>query len=455
MHVYDPIYGRVKISLELEEVYLSKQFRRLSQLRQMGLCCLAFPGGNHTRFEHCLGTAEVASKMAYGAIKTSSLRSSDGMRLRLLTIAAAMCHDIGHGPFSHMTENVLVGLGSKISHEAVGSAIVRTSLRSCFSLLEQKSGITPELIASVITHTPGEDPMLRAASTWVSSDLDADRIDYLNRDSYYMRGNMSPIVAISEFSDIWSMDRVGSSFVPVLTDKGVRIAERILMARRDNNRELIFESRHMAATGMFEKAMVAAIENGGKIADIVSLSRDAKIDSSDADLEHLYSQLRRVWPIYGLNDSQLMRILLHDSGEQSAYLIDKVKRGDVFYSAYRLKWAEIHSAAREVLLGISSQASAFRMRRRLETRISEKFDIEKEHILIALSIPKTPKRLMVATGGFSMLADVSPISRMLEEDVLLSYSIELYVDGNINYTVSKIVEEFKRIFLDGLLIEVG
>jgi HD superfamily phosphohydrolase len=98
-YIIDPIYGRVEIS-ELEQLIINTpEMARLRRIQQLGLADLAFPGANHTRFEHSVGTLFIADKTA----KALGLSQEEIVKVRM----AALLHDIGHCAFSHVVESVL------------------------------------------------------------------------------------------------------------------------------------------------------------------------------------------------------------------------------------------------------------------------------------------------------------------------------------------------------------
>jgi len=352
-----------------------------------------------------------------------------------------------------MTENALHGLGVHVTHEAVGAAIVRTRLKDELAPLGA-IGITPLLVSSVFTHSHHDDPLARAATTWITSDLDADRIDYLNRDSYYTRASGSLAFTPAELRDVWTLERVGGEVSSVLTRKGVRFAEKMLLLRRDNYRSIVYESRHMAATGMFEKAVVAAVGHGGEFSQLVDNAKSASIDASSSDLDHLDRQLELVWPIYGMADSEALSMLTN-SGPNSQYLSKKLKRGDVFSSVGRARWSEIHYAARERLLRIGSASEAFKLRRDLEGVIAERAGVDELHVLVSVGNARPPQPLMLPVAGGSVLLDESPISRLLEADVLADYAVECFVDAQAQGSSDRVVKIFNEIFREGALVGVA
>ena len=143
----------------------AREVQRLRFVRQLGLASLVFHGAEHTRFTHSLGVAHVARRMCHSL----GIEGSD----RLVVLAAALLHDVGHAPFSHVMERVF-----GFHHEERSAAVVLDPDTEVHQTLASVDATLPERVVSLLS---GEDP------SWmrdvVSSQLDADRADYLLRDS--------------------------------------------------------------------------------------------------------------------------------------------------------------------------------------------------------------------------------------------------------------------------------
>jgi HD superfamily phosphohydrolase len=208
MRIRDPIHGSISVSDEETRVVDSRTFQRLRHVRQLGFGDLAFPGATHTRHAHSLGAMHVASRLFDAITSRSELLPSTRERFRAAVRLAVLCHDIGHMPLSHASESIapkreLLQLPSwmggdgqeQASHEDfTAKLLLDSALTSIIQTTYAPLGITPTLVASLVTgHLPpgmkgfvegGIDwtPVLRAI---VSGELDADRMDYLLRDSFY------------------------------------------------------------------------------------------------------------------------------------------------------------------------------------------------------------------------------------------------------------------------------
>ena len=98
--VLDPVHGYIELDNLAQDLLSTPQMQRLRRVRQLGFSNLVYPGANHTRFEHSLGAMHLASTL------TRSLDSIEEDR-KIEVKAATLLHDVGHGPFSHVTENII------------------------------------------------------------------------------------------------------------------------------------------------------------------------------------------------------------------------------------------------------------------------------------------------------------------------------------------------------------
>jgi HD superfamily phosphohydrolase len=211
MRIRDPIHGTITLGDEEKTVLDSPFYQRLRHIKQLGFGDLAFPGATHTRHAHSLGAMHVATRLFDAVAARAQLSRPTYLRFRAAVRLAVLCHDLGHMPLSHASESIApprkslnlpewLG-GTKdpesrlASHEDFTAKILLDS--SLTPLLQKRfepMGVTAEGVVSLITgaDTPAAEryidngldwtPLLRAL---VSGELDADRMDYLQRDSFY------------------------------------------------------------------------------------------------------------------------------------------------------------------------------------------------------------------------------------------------------------------------------
>lgn len=167
--IKDPIHGSLQLKDHETKILDTYEMQKLRNIKQLGFTYFVYPSATHTRFEHSLGVFHLASRLS----NILELEDEKTSKLRL----AALLHDIGHGPFSHGTEEALKLHNPDVAnHEENTAEIIKTSHLS--EILED-NGFNPEEIAEIST---GKDGVL---GDIISGQIDIDRMDYLVRDSYY------------------------------------------------------------------------------------------------------------------------------------------------------------------------------------------------------------------------------------------------------------------------------
>lgn len=169
----DPVHSYIHINYEVVWNCLdSKEFQRLRRIRQLGGDFQVYPTAEHSRFSHSLGVYEIVRRMVT-EIKSLSVELSEYDKICVML--AGLLHDVGHGPFSHAFEHV-----TNHSHEDYTAKIIlgETELNQ---VLTEVSPRLPEDVVSIIEHNHPNDILNQI----ISGQLDADRMDYLLRDSYF------------------------------------------------------------------------------------------------------------------------------------------------------------------------------------------------------------------------------------------------------------------------------
>jgi HD superfamily phosphohydrolase len=170
--IIDPIHDFIRVYDHELEIIDNPIFQRLRRIRQLSGAHLTYPGAQHTRFEHSLGVMHIASQAGQALKEKEILKSDDIEILRL----AGLLHDIGHGPFSHLFEEITQQ--KKISHEDFGKNLI---LKSVIGDTLSKNGYDKKLISKIAF---GESKY-QYLNEIVSGYLSADMMDYLLRDGYF------------------------------------------------------------------------------------------------------------------------------------------------------------------------------------------------------------------------------------------------------------------------------
>jgi HD superfamily phosphohydrolase len=176
----DPIHNYIKVDHQLIlDLINAKEMQRLRHIKQLGTSNFTFHGSEHSRFTHSLGVYEIARKICKIFSRHCSQNSVNGGwddSKRLLTLVAALLHDIGHGAYSHTFENIF-----HTNHEQFTIDIITSEQTEVFQILHNFAADFPEKVAQVIQKTYKDQQVVQI----ISSQIDADRMDYLLRDAYY------------------------------------------------------------------------------------------------------------------------------------------------------------------------------------------------------------------------------------------------------------------------------
>ncbi|WP_078578904.1 HD domain-containing protein [Salipaludibacillus agaradhaerens] len=168
----DPVHRYIHVRDELIwELIGTKEFQRLRRIRQLGTTYVTFHGAEHTRFNHSLGVYEIMRRMV-DILERKGVWDADE---RLVCLASALLHDVGHGPFSHSFEKVF-----HMDHEQWTRRII-TGETEINEVLKKMGDDFPNKVADVIAKTYDNKLLV----SLISSQIDADRMDYLLRDAFY------------------------------------------------------------------------------------------------------------------------------------------------------------------------------------------------------------------------------------------------------------------------------
>lgn len=231
--IKDPVHGYVEVDALALRLLDSQRVQRLRHVSQLGFANLVYPGANHTRFEHSLGTMHLASMIS----RQLGLYQNE---IQIVT-AAALLHDIGHGPFSHVIEPVMEACTGRRHHEIAD--LVRAG--PVAGILEGE-GISPAEVYAIISGRH------RLAGI-IHGSLDVDRMDYLMRDAHYTGAPYGTVDAQRLIRSILLTDSgIG------IEESGINAAESLLIARTLMRPAVYFHHVSRIATSMF---VLAATEH--------------------------------------------------------------------------------------------------------------------------------------------------------------------------------------------------
>ncbi|MBI3501212.1 MAG: HD domain-containing protein [Bacteroidetes bacterium] len=238
----DPIYGFITVPDPLiHKIINHPYFLRLQRIRQLGLTSLVYPGALHTRFQHAMGAMHLTSK-AIETLRSKEIEITKEEERGVLI--AVLLHDIGHGPFSHALENSIV---ENISHEDI-SKLFLEKLNKEF---EGELSVAKEIFTNTYKK--------KFLHQLVSSQLDMDRLDYLNRDSFFT-GVTEGVISSDR---IIKMLNVKNDEL-VVEAKGIYSVEKFIIARRLMYWEVYLHKTVLSAEFLLVKILQRAKELTGK-----------------------------------------------------------------------------------------------------------------------------------------------------------------------------------------------
>ncbi|MEO7121008.1 MAG: HD domain-containing protein [Ginsengibacter sp.] len=208
--INDPVYGFITIDDELVYTIISHPYyQRLRRIHQMALAQLVYPGAVHTRLHHSLGAYHLMCN-AINELKSKGISIS--FEEEQAAKIAILLHDIGHGPYSHALENVLI---KNVSHEEISLLLMRRINEQLSGKLQMAIDIFTDIYPRKFFHQ------------LISGQLDVDRMDYLIRDSFFT-GVSEGVIGYDRIIKMLTVDK-GELMIE---EKGINSIEKFLMSRR-------------------------------------------------------------------------------------------------------------------------------------------------------------------------------------------------------------------------------
>lgn len=241
--IRDPVHGYIRMTKVERELIDSPFMQRLRRIHQLAGSYLVYPGATHTRFEHVIGTMHIAGQIAESLVRSSDMDAAQIQEVRI----AALLHDVGHGPFSHMYEEVLSGKDG-MSHEDISQRVIqKTSIRDILN----RNGYSPKKTSEfAVGRQKSRAPFMNEI---IAGSLSADMMDYLTRDSYFTG---------VEYGKVDAQRVIDSLHVTeghlVIDDAALYAFEALLLARYEMFKAVYFHRTVRAAELMLVRSMKLA-----------------------------------------------------------------------------------------------------------------------------------------------------------------------------------------------------
>jgi HD superfamily phosphohydrolase len=404
--IKDPVHGYVYITENEKEIIDTYPMQRLRRLRQLAGSEYVYPGANHTRFEHCVGVMYLAGKVTENPNLSRIVSDEEADIIRL----SGLLHDVGHGPFSHVFEQLLIRDLEK-THEDITSWIIAES--EINDKIAQ-AGFNPDEVSKLAVgklHKPGK-------AFWdqiISSGVDVDKQDFIVRDTYHTGAEYG---FIDVFRLIHALDVLGEDLAVELG--ALSALEAFMIARIESFKSIYFHRVGRAGQIMLAMAMEKANEELG-------------LTAFKTPEEYLAMDDYTVW-------SALKKC------EKSKQIIDDLERRRMLKCAYERTFYE-----KDALVSNIFGREAYR--RQVQDEIAREAGVEPEAVIIDVpTVPSVPYHHAALTesmeipvfsrsqSGEKTLQRLSEISKIFETlkgfiNILRVYTDEINREGVEQATV--------------------
>ncbi|MCD4843002.1 MAG: HD domain-containing protein [Methanosarcinales archaeon] len=412
--VHDPLHGHIRIS-PLESMLIStREMQRLRRIQQLGLADIVFPGANHTRYEHSIGTMYVADMIAHSL----GLDKTDIQKVRI----AALLHDLGHSAFSHSVEAVLernphyapVIDGVRIiNHEMFTRYIIANNFihyENIAKEVENEFGIDALVffkeISNIATGHIDDNNKLYLAQI-VSGDIDADRIDFLMRDSYHTGVSLG-LIDVEQIVSSLSLNNnrvvLGGSD-NYNEDMSVAAAESMLIARSHHYSAIIHNPITQSVRAMLLKALEDTLD---------------KIE----DHSIIVLNVSEFFTIY--NDGDMLNFIRHLGPPSAIDLLQRIREGRICHTMVRFNQKSLKPALRMTLSTIARYGIAKKMfEQEFIKRLTQVYNMP---VLIDLSVARgVPKSTrIIYRGDEHFLYDESALANGLVRAISRQISLCIF-----------------------------
>jgi len=343
--IKDPIYGYIYITEAEKKIIDSYPFQRLRRIRQLAGAEYVYPGANHTRFEHSLGVMYLAGLLVENPQLSQILSEDEVQMIRI----AALLHDVGHGPFSHIFEHILIKFLGKTHEDMTFWIITKSELRDIIGGL----GYDPNVIGALAVGRLNK-PKMAFMNQIIRSAVDVDKLDFVVRDTYHTGAKYG---FVDVFRLIRTLDVIDGN---LSVDVGALSAlESFMLARIESFKSIYFHRVGRAVQIMLAMAMERAKDELG-LADFKSPE------------EYL-----------ALNDYNLWTKL--QECEKSREIIERLERRKLIKCAYDPPPFYIRDRI------VSSIFNVEGIRKRIRDQIAEEAGVDPQSIVIDVpTLPSVP-----------------------------------------------------------------
>ena len=416
--IRDPLHGYIELDELACSIIDTVEMQRLRRIRQLGFSYLVYPGANHTRFEHSLGTYHLMNVLLD---RLGMARDADEE-----LIVASLIHDVGHGPYSHVTEP-LIQKFTGASHEDIGYVLStdgevkgRDSEPSAPTIAEvvEAYQLDRRKIQSYIKGERTGNRTSRDISRILNGEIDVDKMDYLVRDSYYTGVAYG---VVDNMRLIQGLDFFNGELV--ITDKGILPAEYLLFSRFLMHPTVYNHHTSRIAQLMFLSALEAFI--------------NAECES-ESELKDKAAALRM------MDDAEISTILRNAEGYPKE-MMTRINERRLFKRAI---YAKINTLDAEIAEELRDE----RVRSEIEAEISRRAGVDKKYVLLDFQsreceeLEESEAKVAVnkplqGSRELKSLREVSPLVSMLSRAFHENYKIGVYTPEKYRTEVKNAAEK--------------
>lgn len=392
--IIDPIHGFIDISPIQGDLIDQPEVQRLAWVSSLGMGKLVFPGATHTRFAHGLGMSYLARKIA------KNLNLSEG-EVSLLE-AAGLLHDLGNPPLSHTLEGAMKKPTLEHTRDLItGKETIFENGGKIPAILE-KHGVKPKNVGALIAG----DYKRGYLQSIISSEIDADRMDYLTRDSHYT----GAIYGLIHIDRIIGTLAINEGDLCIL-EKGLDAIEDMFVARDHMYSAVYYHHATRIASAMLLRALQSSID-------------DMSDFNKYNDIE-FFSKLR-------------------GSGEYSKDMVDRIFQRRLFKRAYVINSLRIKESELARIKELAKLGSE-----KIEEKICQRTGIKKGYVIVDMqeTLKKEPDlkyqgiKVLMKNGSVKNIYQLSPIIRAISKKVLSNDLFSVYCEQKNIEKVNKVVRK--------------
>ncbi|MGF1633850.1 MAG: HD domain-containing protein [Phycisphaerae bacterium] len=396
--IRDPVHDVISLNTADEtdrllfDLLNAAEFQRLRRIRQLGLASLAYPGADHSRYSHSLGVMHTARLMLDRLGRNATVPPEQ----RQVCLVAALLHDLGHGPFSHVFERV-----TGIDHERLTARIILDATSQVHQLLIRTDPTLPERTVAALQGRL--EPAFLCDV--LSSSLDADRLDYLLRDNL-MTGSRYGGYDLRWLLQAMTVD--ASTQRLVVAHKAVSAVEGYLQARYHMYRNVYFHKVVRAAEGMLK----LALQRARRLAVQERLRLPAGAEAMAAALT---GQRLQMDAFVGLDDVTVTACFKAWTASDDAVLA-RLCRGLLFRQLYKTIFLE-NDAGQEGVQEAVAEARSVVDAAGGDADYDLFYDVPADSPYPAVPGESDGIRVILPAGGLIDVAELSPMARALQTPV--------------------------------------